>query len=537
MAGLSDALLGLAGGAAEAFNTDVEKRRESDRRMVEQANQLLTGSRVRVAETKFTNDLAVEQKNAATRQKIASFGGPDSPSGRYMYGKEVLGLSEKELEAAYKNNAITVPEDFMKPKNIEMPGKSVFDNLASSVSTKRAKARVAEMKETFGNFNPSASSEENLGLPEAGHPTYVAEDQDSFFKDMFSKSPVVKTEVDAKTGNAISIATDPNTGEILSVSRQGDFDKKDERVREKDVNGILRYVDDGSEVFPDVTKERTERKMEKDVNGVLRFVDDSTAVFPGVEAEIKKSDFLTKFDTLTDIVKQLQNPGLDPDERAVLEEQRALIRGNVSETADKDRQDLLNKERKYQEQFGSLDLGVSAARRLATIVTAEQGGPRAIATKIADNIDSYAEGIFGSDVNAQDIINRYATVEGDQEYTSERSKEMSNAFKQGSVDFLAEAIKWDIADALKRGDKLTTDDLKRVDSMLTAPFGSTRYASQLNEAINLMEAHKDKQVTGLMVGRGIARRDIKKIADPENPDKTLWLWYDSQTKMYNEFLP
>lgn len=194
---LSDALLGLAGGAAEAYTTDVEKRRESDRRMIENANNLLTSSKVRMAETKFTQDLQKQQADALVRQQIQAAGGIESPLAQDIYATKVLGLSGKTKDNAILSGSVKIDPNYMKPptgETLQAPGMDVFSTLNGSVTTKRGKERVASMQESFKNMQPSLTFEEKVGLPSQGTSPEIMAAYEDFLARQRMKDPTVEID-------------------------------------------------------------------------------------------------------------------------------------------------------------------------------------------------------------------------------------------------------------------------------------------------------------------------------------------------------
>jgi len=72
-----------------------------------------------------------------------------------------------------------------------------------------------------------------------------------------------------------------------------DQQKVEDRPMEKDINGVLRYVDDGSKVFPDVSKieDDKSRPIKKGIDNRLRYTDgEKELVFPDLAEEAKALD-------------------------------------------------------------------------------------------------------------------------------------------------------------------------------------------------------------------------------------------------------
>lgn len=98
---------------------------------------------------------------------------------------------------------------------------------------------------------------------------------------VFPTDTVTKKFNTAKdVNNELRYTEGPNTGErVFDVEKKED---KKERKTQTDINGVLRYLDDGKPVFPDVTKAEDKRETKQDVNGQWRYVDNGLLVFPKV---------------------------------------------------------------------------------------------------------------------------------------------------------------------------------------------------------------------------------------------------------------
>lgn len=69
------------------------------------------------------------------------------------------------------------------------------------------------------------------------------------------------------------------------------------RPTSKGADGFLYYTDTGERVLPNVEAPAKDRKTATDINGVLRYVDDGTPVFEGVEKIVDNKDRKTAIDS------------------------------------------------------------------------------------------------------------------------------------------------------------------------------------------------------------------------------------------------
>lgn len=106
---------------------------------------------------------------------------------------------------------------------------------------------------------------------------------------VFPTDKVTKTYNTAKDVNGeLRYTEGPNIGErVFDVEKKED---EKERKTQTDINGVLRYLDNGEPVFPDVTKAEDKRETKQDVNNQWRYVDDGTLVFPNVTKVDDKTD-------------------------------------------------------------------------------------------------------------------------------------------------------------------------------------------------------------------------------------------------------
>jgi hypothetical protein len=98
---------------------------------------------------------------------------------------------------------------------------------------------------------------------------------------VFPTDTVTKTYNTAKDVNdELRYTEGPNIGKrVFDVEKKED---KKERKTKTDINGVLRYLDNGKPVFPDVQKSEDKRETKQDVNGQWRYVDNGLLVFPEV---------------------------------------------------------------------------------------------------------------------------------------------------------------------------------------------------------------------------------------------------------------
>jgi len=90
----------------------------------------------------------------------------------------------------------------------------------------------------------------------------------------------------------------PNQGDLVFPDVEKNVEDK-ERKTEKDIKGVLRYIDDGSKVFADDEAPKDKRETGKDIDGVLRYTDTGEKVFP--------TDTVTKtYNTAKDVNNELR---------------------------------------------------------------------------------------------------------------------------------------------------------------------------------------------------------------------------------------
>lgn len=106
---------------------------------------------------------------------------------------------------------------------------------------------------------------------------------------VFPTDTVTKKYATAKdVNNELRYTEGPNIGErVFDVEKKED---EKERKTQKDINGVLRYLDTSEPVFPDVTKAEDKRETKQDVNGQWRYVDNGLLVFPKVTKIDDKKD-------------------------------------------------------------------------------------------------------------------------------------------------------------------------------------------------------------------------------------------------------
>lgn len=252
-----------------------------------------------------------------------------------------------------------------------------------------------------------------------------------------------------------------------------------------------------------------------------------------------KSVFLQQQDRIGELSKTIKD-STDPLELKVANDQLAHIMGNMSEATDRMRTSTMKALREDRKNIGTLNIAASNVGRLMEMATAEMGGPRAFAVRVADNAKAYFRGIVGSDRSAANIFVDLDNVIAGTSDPKERAKlearrkEMSNAYKLGTVEFLEGVIRYDIANALRQGQKLTADDLARADRMLSGSMGSEAFASGLKEAMEQVAMRREVAVSVAAESRGLVFEDMRSRIDPDTHLRT-WYYRDKETKKLVKF--
>ena len=137
---------------------------------------------------------------------------------------------------------------------------------------------------------------------------------------VFPTDTVTKKFNTAKdVNNELRYTEGPNTGErVFDVEKKED---KKERKTQTDINGVLRYLDDGKPVFPDVTKAEDKRETKQDVNSQWRYVDNGLLVFPKVtKIEDTEEDTYNRWQGFKNVAKDKFNILLNDNEAKLIDQ-------------------------------------------------------------------------------------------------------------------------------------------------------------------------------------------------------------------------
>ncbi|MEE8598876.1 MAG: hypothetical protein V3S69_05105 [Dehalococcoidales bacterium] len=509
MAGIGDALLGLTSGAASVINKDAEANREFMRK-----------HKAKIAESQLIRQEKAHDAKRAKYSDVQEWG--TGETGQYMHMFKVLGDHDQAVKALKdpafaaqikaKLEAAQDPGEFT-PYNIGMSDESYRAQFGQETIGSKLLGKfssTSERRKTFRDDEAAGRKADSAAIAQQA-PVPVETELTSFVEE--EAKPI-----ELQTTKEVLVDNVPT---LIGVSKDGRYILGGEAI---EVDRVSLKGEDRKLSEPEEVMYNGEKVFARSDDATGMWMVDGVEVPKGsvIPLADKPSALLERIDMIPVIDAALLEPDLDPDKAATLERQRAIIMGNISPGGAGDMEKRARREGDLHSIVGTLETSAKNIDSLAHLVTAEHGGLRALATKVEDRLSTYYEGLYGSNITAQNLINRYTQ---DGEYTPAEAKtfqeKVSNAYEQGQVGFMAEMIKYDVAEALKRGDRLTANDLERVDSMITAPFGSDEFAAQLGKAQELVSnIHSDK-VKEIMIGRQIPREDIEVVYNKKTGEKVF----------------
>jgi hypothetical protein len=230
-----------------------------------------------------------------------------------------------------------------------------------------------------------------------------------------------------------------------------------------------------------------------------------------------KPSALTEKMNMVDILLHLLDDDQLPDlEKQILQSQLAVISGDTETTTNLARESTkFNRDANalISQQNSSLDQIAS----LASIATAQHGGPKGWATRVENNLSGYWGGIVGDDVTASSIIDDINRV------SPEYASKYADAFELGGVQSLLQGVKYKIAHSIKKGQRLTTNDLERVDTMFSGAIGTAMFAGQLNQARAMVQSSKNEAVLARWQnGGGVGASKNFKVVESHRDGTSYW---------------
>jgi hypothetical protein len=519
---LSDALLGFASGAASVVNEDATKNRDFMRKQ-----------KAKIAESRLVRQEKQHDAKKAKWDAVQIYGTGDT--GQYMHALSIF--DDKDMAAAAVKEGM-----FAKTLlDVKDPGKfvpyeigvsneefhSIYGNESMAGKLMSKFGKVKNRRQEFRDSERAGSVADAKALfqktPELGVPTPSTLDG-------------VEATLDGRDDLSAEFL-EPSTAANPSAQKADEITKQQNIVTSPESTDA--QVSAAQAALRGLGAQAEGRKLtdpeEVFFEGKTRFAQSDKSsgkwVIDGVEVEAGSvvptantpSALFERVNMIPAIDAALLEPNLDPERAATLERQRAIIMGNISKSAAGDLEKRARREGPLHAIIGTLETSQKNIANLAGLVTAEHSGPRALVTKLEDRISTYYEGIFGSKATAQDLINKYTlNADATPAQLEAYSTRVSNAFELGQVSFMAEMIKYDLAEALKRGDRLTANDLERVDTMITAPFGSDEFAAQLSKAQETVTDIYDNKVKEIMIGRQIAREDIVPAYDNKTGERVFF---------------
>ena len=508
MANIGNILLGVASGAAGAINKDAEANREFMRK-----------HRAKVNESAMIRQEKAHDAKKARWNDVNKHGTGDT--GVFIYAKQVLGSAE----AAEK--AMTDPAFVASVRNslekVQDPGELVLDTVGMSKEEHAAQFGTDTLAtKLLGKFG--VVRDRRRGFREDQENGRQADvDADAAMAPKVT-APVLDVATDAapfeegKLGPAIAPTVEPlelqgspidmmldGKPTKLGISKGGKWVYNGEEVDASRVGNVEEGLDLDAAV--EVMYQGKKQFANQDQNGKWRIDGKELEPDSVTPLDDKPSSRVEQINMLRAVNLKI-NATNDPVELAMLEDERAVLLGATSAASLKRAEARSNRELGITDKLASFDIAEADTTTLAKTITSEMGGPNAFIDKWTDNLDSYITGVFGSKTTPQDIMTAYSDIEGTTAEKQARYDKISNAYKTGNAEFIFETLKYNIANMLKEGQKLSTYDNKKVDDMFGATWGTDQFAGKLSAALRMIAQQKDRQVFNIMHGRNINKADI-----------------------------
>lgn len=221
---LADSLLAFAGGAAQAYNTDVEKQREAERAAQKRAQELILNAQLRVGESMLSKDLDRQEEAYKLQETVRRLGGPSNPDAQAWYAKTKKGWSDQAIMNAFKNgedmsftvDEVRKPFDYAAYIADTMSAHNVDNDKLMRGINRQLNFRYGDGKQNtdFALDSTAQDIQGRLGQ----YSTEEYKNSVQAYLDRNAPAPTVKTEI-TNRGELLTAAIGPE-GEILRTDKQ-----------------------------------------------------------------------------------------------------------------------------------------------------------------------------------------------------------------------------------------------------------------------------------------------------------------------------
>tara|TARA_R110000823_G_scaffold3000_3_gene11879 strand:+ start:3768 stop:6188 length:2421 start_codon:yes stop_codon:yes gene_type:complete len=213
----------------------------------------------------------------------------------------------------------------------------------------------------------------------------------------------------------------------------------------------------------------------------------------------------------------VNTPASDVQTLATLNIQLSTLVGQAS-TAQKLALDQYNAGEKSRAALVWVKSSIDNIDNITSLATAGAGGINQWASSIADNLYANVSGVLGSRTTVEEMQQTLKDI--DEAYNkdkgsfltggmSNRASTFKAAYDAGKIESYMTVLKYSIAHTLKgKGQKLNTDDLKRMDTLFGATIGSEKYASALQTVKQMLIDKQTALVIDMYKNRGGTSSDI-----------------------------
>ncbi len=251
-----DIALSFAGGAADEFN----KKHAEKRKQAADIEKMKKEHKLRIKETLEGARIQQRVSDEEYNKQITAAGGEGSMGAAHMFYKD-LGWTPAQITQAYENNLIpkVTFRELTSSKYID-DNETILISQDTSRVAKGDKRIAAQVKDQAPGSVVSPEVKQFSEKNGVSLASILADPKEYGFTNV---------------PNVGLVRTDKTTGEVSTVVKA----PGKARSTEKDANGVLRYIDNGELVFPEVKKQKTieDSKIDHD-KGVVTFAyDDGTA--------------------------------------------------------------------------------------------------------------------------------------------------------------------------------------------------------------------------------------------------------------------
>jgi hypothetical protein len=528
---IADALLGAVTGAAGVINEDAVKNRDFMRKQ-----------KAKIAESRLVRQEKTHDAAKAKYAAVQAYG--TGERGQFMHAMKIFGNDKKLARKAVKDNmfadtlaGIKDPGEFV-PYSIAVSDeeyRSIYgdESMAGKLMSKFGK--VKGRRQSYRNDTSAGETEADAAMFKVAQGEYPDAGVAPAATDI--------ADVEATLGGGELRNVLAESEEKSTFSQKADEITKQQGILDDESSSIkeisaAKAALEGLGVKPEglgAVKEvlhggkKVLANQDKQGNWVL----DGKTLEPGsvTPLDAKPSSRMERINLLRKVNEKI-NATNDPVELAMLEDEKSVLLDTTTDAARRAADLRSQRELGIQDKLGAFEIAEYNVNTLAADITAEMGGPNAFIAKWTDNLDSYIAGIHGSSVTPQEIMSQYADVDGTPEEKAARFEKISTAYKTGSAEFIFETLKYSIANMLKEGQKLSTFDNKKVDDMFQGTWGTDQFAGRLNEATKMIAREKDRQVSNIMMGRGIKKTQIIKVT----VDGVRQYWYPAPDGKHQQFI-